>query len=72
MAELQQMYADRNAIGDFRTQDYWSSDACMEGGYSGHKVVLFSTDSYGGYIYCRTHSGPGDNRAYYRPIRVEN
>ena len=73
LAELQQMYADRNAIGDFRTQDYWSSDACMAYDYSGHKIVWFTTDSFGGSIDCITNSWNGSNhQAYYRPIRVEN
>ena len=72
LAELQQMYADRNTIGGFSIGNYWSNDQCYEYGEQGHIIVQFSSDSYGGQTACATQYLYGTTRFYYRPIRVEN
>lgn len=68
LAELQQMYADRNEIGGFGGHRYWSSNSCSEYSYSGHKVLSFG---YTGYVEC-VSSYDSNPKAYYRPIRMEN
>ena len=65
LAELQQMYADRNTIGGFTASSYWSSNTCT----GGHRAVNFTTTSSGGYTFCDSYNSSG---WYYRPIRVEN
>lgn len=67
--ELLQMYVDRNSIGGFNSNYWWSNTVYIAGNHS-YYIVMFSNGDYDQGYYNSNYYADG----YYfvRPIRVEN